>query len=354
MPDIDGFSVASHIEGDRNLRTKPILMSSTTDRLEFSRRCAEAGATAFVQKPISQSQLFSAVSQATGAAALDGESRLGLYDRPPAPPRRVLLVEDTPANRKVVQRVLQRRGHEVVVAVNGREAIETFDCDAYDLVLMDVQMPIVDGLQATEAIREQERAVSCRPTTILAMTAHNLRGDRERCLRAGMNGYLAKPLDLAELLDLVESAGDAPRLEANPTQPLNAKMQLDMNATDRPSEPPVADLPTALARLRDDKDLLCDMIGFFVEDSPQLRKTLRKSYQQSDLPTLHRTAHSLKGLAANFDAHPTVAAARDLEEAAKQSDVEAIPLLLDRVDGHCDDLIAFLEDYRRSAAGDAR
>jgi PAS domain S-box-containing protein len=350
MPDIDGFSVVSHIEGEQNLRTKPILMSSTTDRLEFSRRCAEAGATAFVQKPISQSQLFSAVSQATGAAALDGESRLGLYNRPPTSPRRVLLVEDTPANRKVVQRVLQRRGHEVVVAVNGREALDAFEKDEYDLILMDVQMPIMDGLQATEAIRAKERGASCRPTTILAMTAHNLRGDRERCLRAGMNGYFAKPLDLTELLDRVENAGDSPRFEANPTQPLNARMQADMNTTDRPSHTPPADLPTALARLRDDKNLLCDMIGFFVEDAPRLRETCRKSYQEGDLPTLHRTAHSLKGLVANFDAPTAIAATRDLEEAAKQSDVEAIPLLLDRVDNSCNELVAYLEDYRQSPA----
>src|SRR5690606_37580609 len=140
-----------------------------------------AGATAFVLKPFNPSQLFSAVSQATGAATLDGESRQGLYDRPLAPRRRVLLVEDTPANRKVVQRVLQRRGHEVVVAVNGREAVDAFERGVYDLILMDVQMPIMDGLQATEAIREKERGAARRPTTILAMTAHNLRGDRERC-----------------------------------------------------------------------------------------------------------------------------------------------------------------------------
>ena len=347
MPGTDGFSVVSHIEGERTIKTKPILMASTIDRLEFSRRCAEAGATAFVQKPISQSQLFSAVSQATGAAVLNGESRLGLYNRPQAAPRRVLLVEDTPANRKVVQRVLQRRGHEVVVAVNGREAIEAFKEGAYDLILMDVQMPIMDGLEATETIRELERQESRRPTEILAMTAHSLRGDRERCLRAGMNGYLAKPLDLAELLDLVESVGGAPRLEPNPTQPLNARMQSDMSAFDNPSPSP-ADMPTALTRLRDDQGLMCDMIGFFLEDSPRMREMLRESYQGGDFATLHRTAHSLKGLAANFDAHATIEAARDLEEAAKKEEAEAIPALLDRVDNTCDELVPFLEAYRKS------
>ncbi|WP_145115137.1 response regulator [Botrimarina mediterranea] len=349
MPGMDGFSVVSHIEGERTIKTKPILMSSTIDRLEFSRRCAEAGATAFVSKPISQSQLFNAVTQATGAAALEGESRLGLYDRPHAAPRRVLLVEDTPANRKVVQRVLQRRGHEVIVAVNGSEAIEAFKSGVYDLVLMDVQMPIMDGLQATEAIRDLEREESRQPTRILAMTAHNLRGDRERCRRAGMNGYLAKPLDLAELLDLVESEEDSPRMEPNPTQPLNARTQGEMSALDNPSPTPAADLPTALARLRDDKGLLCDMIGFFLEDSPRLRETLRESHQAGDYATLHRTAHSLKGLAANFDAHAAIEAARDLEDAAKNEEADAIPALLDRVDNTCDELVPFLENYRKQS-----
>jgi two-component system sensor histidine kinase/response regulator len=348
MPGMDGFTVVSHIEGDRTIKTKPILMASTIDRLEFGRRCAEAGATAFVQKPISQSQLFNAVSQATGAAVLDGESRLGLYDRPEANARRVLLVEDTPANRKVVQRVLQRRGHEVVVAVNGSEAIEAYKQGAYDLILMDVQMPIMDGLQATEAIRDLERQESRPPTDILAMTAHSLRGDRERCLRAGMNGYLAKPLDLTELLDLVENGGGPALMEPNPAQPINARMQSDMSALDNQNPAP-ADLPTALARMRDDKGLMCDMIGFFLEDSPRMRETLRESHQAGDYATLHRTAHSLKGLVANFDAHASIEASRDLEDAAKNEEADAIPALLDRVDNTCDELIPFLEAYRKSA-----
>lgn len=350
MPDIDGFSVVSHIEGDRSIKTKPILMASTTDRLEFSRRCAEAGASAFVQKPISQSQLFGAVSQATGAAALEEESRLGLYDRPLAPPQRVLLVEDTPANRKVVQRVLQRRGHEVVIAVNGREALDAYRGGEYDLILMDVQMPIMDGLQATEAIREIERRNSKPPARILALTAHSLRGDRERCLRAGMNGYLAKPLNLAELLDNVENPGDKADPNSARLPPSCTNKPDDSAAMQQLHPNKAADLEVALSRLRNDKSLLIDLIGLFVEDAPKLRAELRESYRDADWPTLQRTAHSLKGLAANFDAEPLVLVSRRLEEAAEAGDASRIPSLLDSIDERCQELVNCLEDYKTSQA----
>jgi two-component system, sensor histidine kinase and response regulator len=180
------------------------------------------------------------------------------------------------------------------------------------------------------------------------MTAHDMRGDRERCLRAGMNGYLAKPIDLAKLLELVEITGEPSRMEPNPAQLPNARMQTDMSSTGNPSPTPAADLPTALTRLRGDKSLLCDMIGFFLEDSPRMRETLRQSHQAGDFPTLHRTAHSLKGLAANFDAHSVIEASRDLEDAAKNGEADAIPALLDRVDNTCDELVPFLENYRNS------
>jgi HPt (histidine-containing phosphotransfer) domain-containing protein len=154
-------------------------------------------------------------------------------------------------------------------------------------------------------------------------------------------------LDLAELLNLVENVGTEPRLEPNPTQSINARMQSDMSALDNQNPAP-ADLPTALARMRDDKGLMCDMIGFFLEDSPRMLQTLRESHQAGDYATLHRTAHSLKGLVANFDAHASIEASRDLEDAAKNEEADAIPALLDRVDNTCDELVPFLEAYRKS------
>lgn len=347
MPGIDGFSVAARIESDERITAKPILMASTTDRLEFSRRCAEAGAAAFVQKPVSQSQLLGAVVQATGAATLGGETRQGLFQRPQVSPLRVLLVEDTPANRKVVQRVLTKRGHRLDMAVNGREAVDTFRIDVYDVVLMDIQMPIMDGFQATEAIREIERAADrAAPVPIVAMTAHTMRGDRERCLRAGMDGYLSKPLDLQKLIEVVEAhAAPGPIIDraavtsAEKTTPILPDGEAKVGA---------ADLSTALQRLRGDRGLLIDMIGFYLEDAPTLTETLRAAIDQQDLAEVQRAAHSLKGLSATFDAHAAVAAARDIEVASRDGRTESLAAANSRLAQEINRLSQQLTAYRES------
>ncbi|MEQ8847640.1 response regulator [Botrimarina sp.] len=357
MPGVDGFSVAEQIVSADHIKAKPILMASTTDRLEFSRRCAEAGAAAFVQKPISQSQLLSAVAQASGAASLDKADRAGLFARPRVEPMRVLLVEDTPANRKVVQRVLDKRGHTVEVAVNGREAVDAFRQSEYDVVLMDVQMPIMDGLQATEAIREIERGRSREPTPLIAMTAHSMRGDRERCLRAGMNAYLGKPLDLERLIEAVEAhAGgfverDIGELGGAPTAKggLHEGAPADSVGEGLDATGDAADLTAALRRLRGDRGLLVDMIAFFLDDAPVLLRTIDESIEADELETLQRAAHSMKGLTATFDAHAAQAAARDLEHAARDGELEAVPKFRERLSAEVDRLRTELERFRDSS-----
>lgn len=349
MPGIDGFTVASQIEADEEIPTKPIIMASATDRLEFSRRCAEAGAAAFVQKPISQSQLLNAIGQATGAAALEVPHGRGLFDKPNVGPLNILLVEDTPANRKVVQTVLSKRGHRLEVAVNGREAVDEFRKKAFDLIIMDVQMPIMDGFQATEAIREIERADSRTPTPVVAMTAHSMRGDRERCLRAGMNRYLSKPLDLERLIRVVEgvAAGQSGGIYTSPledtTETAESPATADIAAMSTGG--PTVDLDAALARLRGDRNLLKDMIGFFREDAPTLLASISESLASGDLGTLERAAHSLKGLSATFDAESVVVEARDVELAARAADLESLPNRVQTLQGATTDLLSFFDDY---------
>ncbi|MEM8865209.1 MAG: response regulator, partial [Planctomycetota bacterium] len=353
MPGIDGFSVASRIEADDSIPTKPIIMASATDRLEFSRRCAEAGAAAFVQKPISQSQLLNAVGLATGAAPINTPVRRGLFEQPSVQPVNVLLVEDTPANRKVVQKVLSKRGHNVAVAVNGREAIDAHRKQRFDLILMDVQMPIMDGFQATEAIRESEATNDLAPTPIVAMTAHSMRGDRERCLRAGMSSYLSKPLDLAKLISVVESVATAGQVDVAMASPAAApgvaatgdKADGLSDKREVSSQTALIDLDAALARLRGDRNLLRDMIGFYREDAPTLLTAIRENLTSEDYPALERAAHSLKGLAATFDAEVVVTAARKLEVAASKAEVAEMPAKIDSLEKESAKLLQFFDDY---------
>lgn len=366
MPGVDGFSVAEQIGSDTRIDAKPILMASTTDRIEFSRRCAEAGAAGFVEKPISQSQLLSAVAQASGAASLDKSDGEGLFSRPKVASLRVLLVEDTPANRKVVQRVLHKRGHHVEIAVNGRDAINTYRQEEYDLVLMDVQMPIVDGLQATEAIRALEKSTGRKPTPLIAMTAHSMQGDRENCLRAGMNGYLSKPLDLSALIDTVESYAVDSRVdsklppgdsnvsagEADPSinvgKPNGDVSGESTSRSDNPARAKLVDLESALRRLKGDRELLVDMMVFFEDDAPTLLSTVDTAAAAGDNDSLQRAAHSLKGLASTFDAHPAQSAARELEDAARDGETDRLEPLVAQLHTEVAALRAELSAYREA------
>lgn len=282
-------------------------------------------------------------------ASHDSVAGPGLFDRAPAPAAlRVLLVEDTPANRKVVQRVLSKRGHRVDVAENGREAVEAVRREEFDVVLMDVQMPVMDGLEATEAIRDWERRRGMEEgVPVIALTAHSLRGDRQRCLRAGMNDYLAKPLELDRLIRMVESArerawrpnGDG--VDGAPERKGEGECDADR----------VFDPQAALARLRGDRTLLLELIDFFDEDAPRLREAIRAGMDEPDFARLQRAAHSLKALAATFDASPAIVAAGELEEAAKRHRARALPNLVNRLERETDRLAAALDGYRREPVG---
>jgi CheY-like chemotaxis protein len=217
----------------------------------------------------------------------------------------VLLAEDTPANQKVVRSILQKRGHSVTIAQNGREAVDLFRAQRFDVILMDVQMPIMDGFHATAAIRAaQDKTMDATP--IIAMTAHAMRGDREKCLAAGMDAYLAKPIDVKELLTMIEGArrnGDGER-----------EMPVEVEN--------VIDVESALKRLAGDADLFRELADMFAEDAPKLVEALETAIAEGRGSAVQRAAHSLKGLAANFGAAPMVAVAQEVELAGKREEIE--------------------------------
>ena len=205
LPGIDGFTLAEWLQKDAKLAGPVILMIPAMQRHNIAKRCQDLGALS-LEKPISQSDLFNVVVEALGiqqqAAKTDASSPAAISE---APSRllRVLLAEDTPANQRLVTYVLGKRGHAVEVAHNGQQALEAVGRQDFDVVLMDVQMPVMDGFAATQAIRHLVAPEKAR-LPIIAMTAHALKGDAQRCLEAGMDGYLSKPVKGAELIELVE------------------------------------------------------------------------------------------------------------------------------------------------------
>lgn len=216
---------------------------------------------------------------------------------------RVLLAEDNPVNQRLVVRLLEKRGHAIIVARDGREALEAFERERFDAVLMDVQMPDMNGLEATAAIREKERATS-RYTPIIAMTAHAIKGDRERCMEAGMDGYIAKPIKPDEMFRVLEEFA---------SEIQNAYARADGESLDRLA---------ILERLGGDADLLREVAGLFLEKQEKQLREIRDAIDCGDASRLEQAAHTLKGSLGNFHAHASIRTASLLEEMGRSGELD--------------------------------
>ena len=218
MPEMDGFRLVEQLRQSPELagKAKIILLLSTGQQGE-SARCRELGVDAYLTKPVSQAELFEALSHVLGPSPSkpDSPERIRRQAVPKATRLRVLLAEDNAVNQKIACRFLEKEGHHVTLASHGRQALAAIERENFDVVLMDVQMPEMDGFEATAAIRAQERD-SGKHLPIIAMTAHAMAGDRERCLASGMDNYIAKPISAGALVELLEEFSGAAREEASP------------------------------------------------------------------------------------------------------------------------------------------
>jgi CheY-like chemotaxis protein/HPt (histidine-containing phosphotransfer) domain-containing protein len=239
----------------------------------------------------------------------------------------VLLAEDNAVNQRLAASLLERRGHKVTIAANGREALAAVTAQPFDVVLMDVQMPEMGGFEATAAIRALDLSRHAARLPIIAMTAHAMKGDRERCLAAGMDEYLTKPLDPRQLCALVEAiAGGAP--------------------VERRDEPPTISMEV-LGRVGGDRELLAEISRLFVDDAPRHLKRIRAALDARDGDALRRGAHGLKGAAANFDADAVVSAARALEEIGRTGDFNGADAAWESLTVETDRLISVLRTVCR-------
>ena len=230
-------------------------------------------------------------------------------------------------NQRVALGILEKRGCTVVIANNGKEAVQAVATQRFDLVLMDVQMPEMDGIEATELIRRSEAARG-EHTPIVAMTAHAMKGDREHCLDAGMDDYLTKPVNSQELLKtmarLTSAKCDSPNT-ARSTQPLDVTTPGSQpDACDRfETRKSAADgaepfsVSTLLLRVENDWDLLDEMLELFLESSPPLLAEIEAGVARRDSQTVERAAHALKGAMHSISAVPAAQAAANLEEVAR-------------------------------------
>ncbi len=310
MPEMDGLELAQRIREHPDLASVSMLLLSSGASAQTSSRANDLRMRALM-KPIKQSELFDAIVGTLTPA--DAEPSVRSRVEPPVEERirshRILLAEDNFINQKLAVRLLEKRGHDVHVVDNGRECVERLTEDPhFDLVLMDVQMPEMDGLEATAAIRAHEKDTG-RHIPIVAMTAHAMKGDRERCLDAGMDGYLSKPIDAKRLTEAVAEAV----ADADPVQP--------PPAVDPVSETPVIDMTEALAKVDGDEELLGELATIFLQSYPAMLENVRASVQEGDAEALRRNAHLLKGSIGNFMAKDAFEAAHRLEQIGEKGDL---------------------------------
>jgi CheY-like chemotaxis protein len=299
MPEVDGFAVAQQIVADAEVPPQIIMLTSASAQGDGA-RCRQIGVGGYLIKPVRQAELYEAIVAAIGyrerreTPAQDVKGGDGIRVT------RVLLAEDNVVNQKVAIGLLSPRGHFIDVVANGVEAVEAVRNGTYDVVLMDVQMPLMNGLEATRAIRDFE-AHTGRHTRIVAMTAHAMKGDREKCLAAGMDGYLAKPIDRNALLAVVEK-----------------------NAPFGVACPPTTgmDLEAMRARLGGDEELMREIMQLFLDDYPDRLANLASAVRDGDADAVRVAAHTMKGAAAQLSATSVAACASSLEQAAAAVSVD--------------------------------
>lgn len=249
---------------------------------------------------------------------------------------KILLVEDNPTNQRVALGLLRNLGLFADAVDNGRAALAALERQDYDLVLMDIQMPGMDGLTATQAIRELQSKVRNPAVPVIAMTAHAMSGDRERCLAAGMNDYLTKPVSGQALAQVLRRW-----LPATPETPVAETSQehILQNATQ------IFDPADLLDRMMDDRELACSVLHWFLDDAPKCLDHLREALFQRDIETLGRRAHSLNGLAANAGAPRLQHRAEELETAANRQELEKIALLLPQTETAAEEAYAVIRAF---------
>jgi signal transduction histidine kinase/CheY-like chemotaxis protein len=325
MPEMDGFTLARKIKEDPNLARTKLMMLSSAGQPEDIRQARELDIARCLTKPVKAPDLLDAITWVLSGAVPDQQAGGSRYERPDdIATRRILLAEDGTVNQKVAISLLERRGHHVFLVDNGEKAVAAAAEGDYDIVLMDVEMPEMDGMQATRAIRERERTTGAQRIPIVAMTAHAMRGDRERFLAAGMDGYIAKPFEVHQLYEAVESVS---RDEPEPEKPKTESPAKDVFVYEE-----------ALRRAGGDPQTLRELVKVFFEEMPQLRERIRTAIHSGDAQELERASHTLKSSAQTFGAGPAGEIASRLESLSRSADLAAAKQLSQELEQELDRL----------------
>lgn len=327
-----GIALAQDIVRGQEQHPAVILLVTAECSMSDMHNCRELGIAHYLIKPVKATELLTTIADSLRPNSLveppvleDADAKLHAVKT-----LHILLAEDSEVNQTVAVRLLERRGHDVTVVDNGAAAVELLRTDHdFDVVLMDLQMPILDGLSATAEIRRHERR-SNRHVPIIAMTAHAMKGDREKCLEAGMDGYVSKPVRPKDLFDAVEGIGGSSDDEG--------ESPCDEEAA------PLVDWDAALERLNGDRELLGEMVAVFHDEAPKLVERIGQAISTGDAAELKISAHTLKGAVSNFAAKSAFAAALRLETLAKDGNLTEVPTAQAALERELERLMPALEE----------
>ncbi|AFM24655.1 PAS domain S-box protein [Desulfomonile tiedjei] len=310
MPEMDGFELVRRINEHPSWATPTIIMLTSAGERGDAARCMKLGISAYLLKPIKQSDLFFTISRVLKEPQ-DHPAQPSLITRhsirESTKRLHILLAEDNAVNQKLAVKMLERMGHTVSVSANGQEALDCLKIQKFDLVLMDVQMPIMDGLEATRIVREHEKT-SNEHVPIVAMTAYAMKGDKEKCLDAGMDGYISKPINAQELFETLEDLfhNETPEKTVEPrSEPENS----------------VVNRTQILDRVGGDETLLKEIVDLFIRDYPRLVSEIRTAIREGDALKLEKGAHALKGSVGNFTSDSPFETALQLEVMGRTRDL---------------------------------
>jgi CheY-like chemotaxis protein len=360
MPEMDGEETLRAIKDDPELKDVVVIILTSVGVRGDVARLEALGCAGYLMKPIKQSQLFDTIITVLSRQKnkvkekpipLEIPPKAGIVTRHTVEEQkrrgiRILLAEDNPMNQKLAATLLRKAGYPVDAVENGRMAIEAVKRTAYNLILMDVQMPEMNGFEATQAIREREGET--KHTPIIAMTAHAMKGDRERCLQAGMDDYISKPIEPRELFNIVEkwtkSRGKEKDLSPFTLHLSPSKRENDIVTYGEPTcsefiEP--VDLESAFQRFDGDTEFFKEMLREFLNLAPKQLEKLAEAMERGDAKVVEREAHSLKGAAGNLGAKAFGQVALQLEILGRTKDLAGVKEII----GNLKAELTRLEEY---------
>ena len=309
MPGMDGFELVEKIRSRAEYVGATIMMLTSEGQRGHAARCRELGVASYLMKPISQSELLDAIMTALGEPLQNSALVTRHSLRESKRTLNLLLAEDNSVNQTLAIRLLEKLGHAVTLAKNGLEAFTHWQAGKFDAILMDVDMPVMNGYEATQKIREEEKTRGGH-VPIVAMTAHAMKGDREECISYGMDGYISKPIDTEELWhELDNVARHSPVIKE---KSVNKKQKLV-----------VADFDKAMKLMDDSRELFDEIVNLFLQDTPPHMQRIKDGLAQGNAVWVRQSAHAIKGMVGVFSAEQTTQAAALVEKIAGQDECGA-------------------------------